>query len=294
MARSIILVTALVSLIIGSFADPIFLLSSKKIDDASNNVFLDTKSFTNLLDQKFLQSQAVPNNIYIFNVKLNNAEYIQNPALILKELRSYPSLKNSFGVSPNTFSSMYVQDALSNDFKDQVISTIQKSDFETLNTDLKDFNFESVKSLKKTSGKNVLNVVDVSASELKLLDSLFHHLYANFGHTSRQNHLIILKFTDNSANAAPSTLLQTARVLQDVGDVVANPDKDNENTDTETPAKPVAPVTGDSIGISPAGFTGYIVAIFLFLSVVAGFQIMADVKSPSRFYKDTLQIGKEH
>lgn len=84
----------------------------------------------------------------------------------------------------------------------------------------------------------------------------------------------------------------TARVLQD-----GSPDQVSDETDTTTTGNTGSTTATDddtSIGISPAGFTGYIFSIFAFIAVVAGFQIMADIKSPGRFYKDQLQIGKEH
>lgn len=52
---------------------------------------------------------------------------------------------------------------------------------------------------------------------MPLIDYLFHHLYSNFGFASRQNHLIILKFTDETANVFPtSTLLETGIFSLDV------------------------------------------------------------------------------
>ena len=82
-------------------------------------------------------------------------------------------------------------------------------------------------------------------------------------------------------------MYETERLLQD-DEPVVNPDN--------TPAADDSNTVGDgtnSIGISPAGLTGYVISLFLLVGVYIGFQVMQDIKGPTRFYKEVLQIGKE-
>lgn len=282
---------------ISAFADPIFLLSSHKIEHISDNVFLNQNSFTDLLNKKFLQTEELPNNIFVFNVKLNDKEYVQNPSLILKELSRYPSLQNRFGASSNVFSSAYVKDALSHEFYENILSALEKSNYHTFETPLNEFTFEAVRNVKRNANKNVATIVNVPTSELVQLDDLFHNLYSGFTQVSRNNHLIILKFTDNTP-MLPTVLAgikTTERMLQEgTAEEPAPTSDDAESAGTTTTSTGSATATATAIAISSAGFAGYVISIFGIIAIYLGFQIMMNIKAPSRFYKDQLQIGKEH
>lgn len=287
---------------VSTLADPIFLLSSGKIEHISNNVFLSQGAFIDTLNKEFLQSGEVPNNIFVFDVKLNDKKFIENPSLILKRLSEFPTIQNRFGASPYVFSSLYVKDALSHGFSEEMLSAIEKSNYHKYQTTLHEFNFENVKNARRNNNKNIVSIIELPISQLAQLDDLFHQSYIAFGQISRNNHLIILKFTDNTP-LIPTVLASvkvTERMLQDE-DPAAEPAAEEPAT-TETPeaaaGTPAATTTGDvtpqPIGISPGGFTGFVISIFGIIAIYIGFQIMNGIRSPSRFYKDQLQIGKEH
>jgi len=236
------------------------------------------------LENKALQTENLPNNVFVFNINLHDKKYLQNPSLLLKEIARFPSLHKYFQASHNTFSSVYVKDALTKSFNAEVLKTIQQKGFQLFQLPLRSFSFERVKNLKQATNQSVLCVAEVSMRDLANLDHIFHNSFSSFGISSRNNFLVVLKFTDVSDNVAADLLNLSGRVLE--GEETPAPEN------PETPA-PTTPKATSEIGISPAGFSGFITAILLAIALYTCNQFLNEIRTPTRFSKEPLVIGKE-
>jgi hypothetical protein len=278
MAKFSIVILSLALLFVSTFADPLFLLSSQKIGDLSDNVFLDTQGVNDLLNNKILGTESAPNAVFVFNVKIQDKKYLENPSLLVKEVSQYSSLKNTFKASANTFSSLYVKDAFTKNFNNEILNTLKTKEYELIHLPLRNFNAAAVKEFKATTEKKILSVNELSLNELKGLDQFFQQHFASFAALSHNNYLVVLKFTDaTDANAQVVNNIQlSGRMLE-------------ETTTTTTTA-----AGATLISISPAGFAGYVIAVILALFLYGAVEIMKSVRSPNGFNKTNLLVGKEH
>jgi len=281
MAKLSIIGFTLALLLVCSYADPLFLLSSQKIGDLSDNVFLDTQGVQSLLNDKILGSESAPNAVYVFNVKIQDKKYLENPSLLLKEVSQYSALKHHFKASGNTFSSLYVQGAFAGIFNEVIKTPFLLNHYRLLQLPLRDFSLEAVREFKSsTGGKNILNWNEGSLNDLKGLNNFFENHFNALAGLSN-NFLIVLKFTDETESTFQALTQTSGRILEE---------------EEAAPATPTTTVTAtdNHIKISPEGFSGFVIAVILALFLYAAFQIMNSIKPPVGFNKVTLLIGKEH
>lgn len=273
MGRKYILAAVLSILASKATADPIFMSSHRKIDDVSATPFLESQGFINSFDAKLLKQESAPKSIFLFNVNVND----KNSAAAIDELSNYAAIQKQFKPSENTYSTPYVKEASTKDFNRKLLNTIGDKNYIVSEVPLKDFSFENVNELSK-SGNKVLSVSHINTKDLPKLNNLLSNYQNTHAKNIEHDHVIVLKFTEDSANAVQN--LVDTRIL--AGD---------------TPVKQTVGITDKTaqpIGIRGGAFAGIIIVIFLTIFLYIAFGVMQEIKTPAKFYKETLQIGKEH
>jgi len=282
MAKLSIIGFTLALLLVCSYADPLFLLSSQKIGDLSDNVFLDTQGVQSLLNDKILGSESAPNAVYVFNVKIQDKKYLENPSLLLKEVSQYSALKHHFKASGNTFSSLYVQGAFAENFNEVIKTPFLVNHYRLLQLPLRDFSVDAVRQFKSSTGdKNIITWNEGSLKDLNGLNNLLENHF-NALTTLSNNFLIVLKFTNETESTFQALAQTSGRILEE------------EEEAAPTTTVPKVTVADNHIKVSPEGFSGFVIAVVLALFLYAAFQIMNSIKPPVGFNKVTLLIGKEH